>query len=191
MAMTISRLPEQPARLAPVEAHYAPLFCFGLLTIASGLASFAFACATPFAAYAVIAAAMLPLRPALLVVFASWLVNQAIGFGCLHYPIDANTIAWGLVMGAAAALATVAAFATLHSTKAATVFALAAAFVAGYAAYELLLFAATRFLGSADDFTVSILGYLGLLNALWTVGLAAVCEIARLSRRLLSSHRPV
>lgn len=50
-------------RLSPVESQYPAMFCFGLLTIASALASFAFACAMPFAAYAVIAAAVLPLRP--------------------------------------------------------------------------------------------------------------------------------
>jgi hypothetical protein len=55
------------ARLAPVELRYVPLFCFALLTAACALASFAFACATPYAAFAVVAAAMLPLRPALLV----------------------------------------------------------------------------------------------------------------------------
>jgi hypothetical protein len=50
-------------RLAPVEPHHAPLFCFALLTVSCALASFALACATPFAAFAVLAAAMLPLRP--------------------------------------------------------------------------------------------------------------------------------
>ena len=45
------------------EPRYAPLFCFALLTAACALASFAFACAAPFAAFAVVAAAMLPLRP--------------------------------------------------------------------------------------------------------------------------------
>jgi hypothetical protein len=29
-------------------------------------------------------------------------VNQGIGFGALHYPIDANTMLWGLVIGIAA-----------------------------------------------------------------------------------------
>jgi hypothetical protein len=58
-----------------------------LLTAACALASFAFACATPFAAFAAIAGAMLPLSAALPVVLAAWIVNQAIGFGVLGYPI--------------------------------------------------------------------------------------------------------
>ena len=56
----MSRPAGATARLAPVEQRYAPMFCFALLTAACALASFAFACATPFAAFAVVAAAMLP-----------------------------------------------------------------------------------------------------------------------------------
>src|SRR5262249_61757546 len=94
--------------------RYAPLFCFVLVTAACALASFAFACATPFAAFAVMAAEMLPLSSALLVVAAAWIVNQGIGFGALHYPIDANTILWGIVIGAAALAATTAAAGALR-----------------------------------------------------------------------------
>jgi len=96
-------------RTAEVEPHRGALFCLVLLIAGCALASFAFACATPFAAYAVIAAAMLPLSSALLVVGAAWIVNQAIGFGALHYPHDANTLTWGLAIGAAALAATVVA----------------------------------------------------------------------------------
>src|ERR1700722_19171006 len=104
-------------RLAPVEARHAPFFCFALLTVFCALASFALACATPFAAFAVVAAAMLPLRPALLVVTAAWLVNQAIGFGLLRYPIDTNTILWGFAIGAAALVATMASMLVLRSLR--------------------------------------------------------------------------
>src|SRR6185312_7148286 len=89
-------------RLQPVEPRHAPLLCFGLLVTSCALASFALACATPFAAFAAIAAATLPWRPACLVVVGAWLINQAIGFGVHHYPVDASTIAWGFVIGAAA-----------------------------------------------------------------------------------------
>jgi hypothetical protein len=83
------------------------MFSFVLLVSGSALASLAFVCATPFAAFAVIVAAMLPVRSALVVVAAAWLVNQGIGFGLLHYPIDRNTILWGLTIGTAAVAATV------------------------------------------------------------------------------------
>lgn len=168
------------ARLAPVEPRYAPLFCFGLLTAACALASLALACATPFAAFAVTAAAMLSLPSALVVVTGAWLVNQTIGFGLLHYPINASTIAWGFVIGVAALAATAIAKVVLRAipgTRAAVAFS--AALVAAYAAYELVLFAATPFLGGAGDFTTSIVGHIGLLTALWAVGLVAACEIAR------------
>jgi hypothetical protein len=170
-----------PARLAPVEPRYASLFCFGLMTIACALASFAFACATPFAAFAVVAAAMLPLQSALLMTAAAWLVNQGIGFGFLHYPVDATTIVWGFVIGAAALAATAASALTLHAMR--RIGALAtfgAALIVAYTVYELVLFLATPFLGGAGNFTVAIVGRLGGLNAVWLIGLIAACEVARL-----------
>jgi len=170
-------------RLAPVESRYAPLFCFVLLTAACALASLAFACATPFAAFAVVAAATLPLQSALLVTAAAWLVNQGIGFGFLHYPVDAGTVVWGFVIGAAALSATGAAVAMLRlMQRVGTVVALSTALVGAYVAYELVLFAATPFLGG--DFTAAIVGRLGLLSGLWTVGLVGACEIARLLNSL-------
>jgi len=168
-------------RLAPVELRYVPLFCFALLTAACTLASFAFACATPFAAFAVVAAAMLPLRPALLVVTAAWLVNQAIGFGFLHYPIDTNTILWGFAIGAAALVATMASMvgAALVAANHGPV-ALGFAFIGAYTAYELVLFAATPFLGGVGAFKLAIVGRLGVLSLLWLIGLVAACEVYRI-----------
>jgi hypothetical protein len=168
-------------RLAPIEPRRAPLFCFALLTISCGLASFALACATPFVAFAVLAAAMLPLRPALLVVTGAWLVNQAIGFGVHHYPIDAGTIAWGFVIGAAAlaaTLAAVAAFRVLPWER--NPMMLAVALICGYAIYEAVLFAVTPFLGGAGAFTAAIVTRLGALNGVWLIGLVAACEVFRL-----------
>jgi hypothetical protein len=181
----------QPAdrfRLHPVESRYAPIFCFVLLTISCAFASFAFACATPFAAFAVVAAATLPLRPALLVVTGAWLVNQTIGFGALHYPIDASTIAWGFVIGAAALAATAASTVVLRVLpQVHTPLALALALVGAYGAYELALFAATPFLGGAGAFTPAIVGRLGALSFAWLIGLIVVCEIVR----LLNSSRQI
>jgi hypothetical protein len=168
-------------RLHPVAPRLAPMFGFVLLTLSCALASFAFACATPFAAFAVVAAAMLPLRPALLVVTGAWLVNQSIGFGVLHYPIDGSTIAWGLVIGAAALLATIAASSILRMLpQGRTPLMLALALVAAYAVYELALLAATPFLGGEGAFTAAIVTRIGLTSAVWLAGLVAVCEIVRL-----------
>ena len=169
-------------RLHPVAPRLAPMFGFMLLTVSCSLASFAFACATPFAAFAVVAAAMLPLRPALLVVAGAWLVNQGIGFGALHYPIDGSTIAWGFVIGAAALLSTAAASTILRMLpQGRTALMLAIAFVAAYATYELALLAATPFLGGEGAFTAAIVTRIGLTSAAWLIGLVAICEIVRLA----------
>jgi hypothetical protein len=168
------------ARLAPVEQRFAPLFCFALLTSACALASFVFACATPFATFAVVAAAMLPLRSALLPVAGAWLVNQAIGFGVLHYPVDANTIAWGFVIGAAALVATVMASLMLRALpRSGTLVALALALLGAYVGYEIVLSSVTPFLGGEGAFTAAIIGRLGAVGALWLVGLVAIAEIFR------------
>ncbi|MDA9494145.1 hypothetical protein [Bradyrhizobium sp. CCBAU 11361] len=182
--MTVTILPPHADRfrLHPVAPRLAPMFGFALLTVSCALASFALACATPFAAFAVVAAAMLPLRPALLVVTGAWLVNQCIGFGALHYPIDGSTIAWGFVIGAAALVATAASSAVLRMLpQGRTPLMLAITFVAAYAAYELVLLAATPVLGGEGAFTAAIVARIGLTSAVWLAGLVAACEIVRLA----------
>ncbi|PDT87564.1 hypothetical protein CO669_23895 [Bradyrhizobium sp. Y36] len=181
--MALGILPSDDHRfhLHPVAPRLAPMFGFALLTASCALASFAFACATPFAAFAVVAAAMLRLRPALLVVTGAWLVNQTIGFGMLHYPVDAGTIAWGFVIGAAALLATAASSTVLGLLpRGRTPLALAITLVVAYGIYELALLAATPFLGGEGAFTAAIVTRIGLTSAVWLAGLVAVCEIVRL-----------
>ena len=182
MSLDILPLPgAESNRLAPVEAGVAPLFCLVLLTVACALASFAFACATPFAAFAVVAAAMLPLPTALLVMFTAWVVNQAIGFGALHYPLDLNTLLWGLAIGAAALVATAASKLVLRSLpRVGSPVMLSLALIGAYAAYEVVLFSFTPVLGGAGAFTLAIVGRLGLLNLPWLIGLVAACEVFRL-----------
>jgi hypothetical protein len=191
MIMSLSLLSPSAngSRLAPVESRYAPLFGFALLTVSCALASFALACATPFAAFAVIAAAMLPLRPALLVVTGAWLVNQGIGFGALHYPIDGNTMLWGAAIGIAALAATAAASAVMRSLpQSGTPLVLALALICGYGVYEVALLAATPVLGGAGDFTAAIVAQIGFSNVAWLIGLVAVCEIVRLVNPFKRGH---
>lgn len=163
--------------------------CFVLLTVSCALASFALACATPFAAFAVIAAAMLPLRSALLVVTGAWLVNQGIGFGALRYPIDGNTMLWGVVIGIAALAATATSTAVLRlRPQATTPLVLALALIGSYGVYEVALLAATPFLGGADNFTAAIVARIGVLNGVWLIGLVAACEIVRLLNPFKRGH---
>ena len=127
---------------AAIDARIAPLFCLLLLTAACVLASLTFACATPFAAFAALAGAMLPLSAALPVVLAAWIVNQAIGFGVLGYPMEMNTLLWGLAIGVAALAATAVSARVPRllpaGGRAAT---LTLAVIAAYAAYEIVLLA--------------------------------------------------
>lgn len=189
MPLDLQSAPANGLRLAPVELSQAPLFGFALVTFSCALASFALACATPFAAFAVLAAAIMPVRPALLVVTGAWLVNQAIGFGALHYPVDGNTILWGFAIGAAALVATLISASLLRALpKVWTPLALALALICAYATYELALFAVTPFLGGEGAVTSAIVGRLGLLNVSWLIGLVAVCEIVRLLNPFKPRH---
>src|SRR5215470_8648884 len=81
----------------------------GLLVTISAAITVVFTCVTPFAAFAVIAAATVARRDAVLLAVALWLTNQAVGFGVLHYPWSVSTLAWGAVLGVAAVVGTVAA----------------------------------------------------------------------------------
>jgi hypothetical protein len=189
MSLSLLTPSSNGSRLAPVESRHAPLFGFALLAVSCALASFALACATPFAAFAVIAAAMLPLRPALLVVTGAWLVNQGIGFGALHYPIDGNTMLWGAALGIAALAATAASSAVLRSLpQSSTPVVLALALVCAYGIYELALLAATPFLGGESDFTAAIVAQIGFTNVAWVIGLIAACEIVRLVNPFKRGH---
>jgi hypothetical protein len=124
---------------------------------------------------------MLPLSSALLVVAAAWVVNQAIGFGALHYPVDANTIGWGIAIGAAALAGTATSASVLRLVQRTSVIpALGVALVVAYVTYELVLFAATPLLGGEGAFTAAIVVRIGVLNILWLIGLVAVSETVRL-----------
>jgi hypothetical protein len=164
----------------PVDARVAPLFCLLLLAAACGLASFAFACGTPFAAFAALAGAMLPLSSALPVVLAAWTVNQAIGFGVLGYPFETNTLLWGLAIGVAALIATAVSALVLRLLPAIGRPAeLALTLLAAYVAYEVVLFAFTPVLGGTGAFTIAIIARIGLLNVLWMIGLVVAYELPK------------
>lgn len=151
-----------------------------LLIAGCASASLIFACATPFAAFAVVAAALLPLRHAVATTIAVWLANQAIGFVLLGYPYTLNAVAWGFVLGAAALAATVvsaAAFRTLASLSRFAVYPIA--LIAAFAVYEIVLLAMVPMLGGGEAFALPIVGQIALTNAVWLAGLVAIVEIVR------------
>ena len=70
-----------------------------LLVAASVAFTLGFACATPLAAFAAVAALTMTRRDALLLVGLVWLANQCVGFSVLHYPWTAECLAWGAGLG--------------------------------------------------------------------------------------------
>ena len=122
------------------------------------------------------------LSAALAVVVAAWIINQAIGFGVLDYPVELNTFLWGFAIGAAALIATVVSTLVRRLPSIGHLIELAIALLAAYVAYEVVLFAFTPVLGGAGAFTVAIIVRIGLLNVLWMIGLVAVYELLKIDR---------
>jgi hypothetical protein len=163
------------------------LFCFILMTTSCALASLVFTCATPFVALAVFAAATLQPAPALATVLGTWLLDQAIGYGLLGYPISPESFVWGAALGASAVVATIAAASALNRFGfKASLLRYAFAFVAAFAAYELCLIIAGGLLGSLEAFALAIVARIAVLNVVWFLALAAIW---RLVAGLLASVR--
>lgn len=97
-----------------INPSFAPVWA-AFLVVASTAGSLFFACATPFAAIAAIAALTLPARLALVATMGVWLGNQAVGFLLLGYPFTASSLAWGPVLGGSAILAAAAAIYVVRS----------------------------------------------------------------------------
>ena len=118
------------------QSNRAAWLCAALLVAGCVSASLVFACATPFVAFAVLAAAVMPLRPALMTIGLVWAVNQVIGFGILDYPRTANSAMWGIGMAVLALVTTVAAAAMFGRFASMSKFALYPfALVVCYAVY--------------------------------------------------------
>lgn len=181
MTVPSSPLEANPRYALSLSERQGAAVCIALLAGASILATFPLACATPFAAFAVVAALMLPLRTAALAMATVWLLNQAIGFGLLGYPQTANAAAWGIVMGAAALLATAAAAIVVNGIRSNVVLAAILGLVASYAVWELALLAASRVLGGEEAMVADIVTRLGVVNLLWLAGLLGVLEVGRLA----------
>lgn len=146
------------------------------LTVASVAFSLVFACAAPFAALATLAALNVQRRDAYLLTLAVWLANQAVGYGLLGYPRTVDSFAWGLAIGVAALLAT----RTVTSIgprplMTGPVFGAAIAFLAAFAVYEGVLYAASFVLGgSGTGFTLPIVWYVLQVNAFALAGLVVL-----------------
>ena len=146
-----------------------------LLMIAAILASFALACATPFAAFAAMLAVTMPPRRGFPLIGAAWALNQAIGYGALGYPWTADSFLWGAAIGVAAVAATGLAYAAIPRLAVLPLPARAAlALVAAFAVFEVVLLAVGVALGETASFTPAIVAEVGLINALFLVALLMV-----------------
>ena len=151
---------------------------WAVLTVASGLClSSFFACVTPFAALATLAALKLGWRDAILVVFIVWLGNQAIGYGILGYAWTWDSATWGLAIGVSTGLAVLAARGL--STARPAPLAVSLPFVAAFTVFELGLYVAGFVVpGSEEAFSASVVGHVFLINAVTLCGLMAVYHSA-------------
>jgi hypothetical protein len=150
------------------------------LIIASGtcLSAF-FACVTPFAALATLAALKLGRRDAITVVGMVWLANQATGYGLLGYPRTWDSVAWGAAIGVSAGLAVQAAKG-LSTTRPAPL-AVSLPFVAAFAAFEAGLYIAGFALpGGEGAFSATVVGHVFLINAVTLCGLIAAHRLLTL-----------
>lgn len=127
-----------------------------LLTVASLFTTWALACMTPFAALAALAATHMRRRDGAALMLASWAVSQGVGFGLLHYPHDATTVAWGAALGLAALGAVGGAYLALGATGAASLpVRLSAAFAAAFVSFKLVLIAGDVMLDSPFASTIA------------------------------------
>jgi hypothetical protein len=149
-----------------------------LFPITAILCSFVFACATPFAALATLAAISLGKRDAFFAVALTWLANQAIGYGVLIYPQDALSFAWGAAIGVAAVVSLRVAQRLQSSVI--------AAFFGAFVAYEFTLFlVALTPLGGLDTFSPAIISQIALTNI---IAVFVAYAISLLTRHRLNFH---
>jgi hypothetical protein len=152
-----------------------------LLTVASLLFTLGLACALPIAAFAALAALHMRLRDGVAMMGATWLVNQAVGFGFLGYPWDGSTFAWGVVIGLSGLVALGAATgAALLVRRAGWLVAGIAAFGIGFAGYEGVLYGASAFLpSSASTYSWPVISWVLQMNAVAFLALLAMRRIGQ------------
>lgn len=166
------------------QSHTHPLwlrFAWPALLIAvSATLTLGFACATPFAALAVMAALTLTRGEAAALTMAIWLANQLAGYLVLGYPQTVNSFAAGGALAVAAIASTLTARAIVLKLAASGGLVQAASALAGARAlYEVLLFlVAIAWLGGTETFALSVVGRILFVNVLTLIGLYAAYQLA-------------
>ena len=150
-----------------------------ILTLAVIGATFALSCVTPFAALAVALAGTIGLRASLRVMIVVWFANQVIGFGFFHFPRTPNTFLWGVAIGGAAIVATIAASVVMkYGSSWATPLRLGVALLLSFAVYEMTLLGAAVLLGGFETFRLAIVAQLAFTNAVSLVGIVVLNEVS-------------
>lgn len=167
------------------------LLWLGLLVAASATLTAVYTCITPFAAFGVLAATTLSRRDGLLLMIVLWLANQAVGFGVLGYPWRADTLGWGVAIGGAALIGTLAAqWAVERSGSSRSLGQTVAAFLSAFVGYQLGLYAlAVPFLSVAGAFAPSIIGQVLAVNVGALIGLVGVSQLLAAVEGLLHRRR--
>ena len=143
-----------------------------LLVLSSAILSYTFACVTPFAALAAIAALTLPRKVGLSLVAISWALNQLTGFMFLSYPAD--SLLWGIAIGTAALLAFFVAQLAVNSLRSSNMAIICiATLLASFAAYQAALFIASLFLSGTENFSSHIVAQVFAVNAIAFAALLA------------------
>jgi hypothetical protein len=149
-----------------------------LVAALSVFGSFAYACAAPVAAVAALAALTLNRTEGLILVAATWAINQAVGFVLLSYPHDAGTYAWGAAIGAAMIFGYIAARPVARAGQHWLVAAVAT-FAAAIVFYQLGLYGGSLAMGyTGDAFSTPVVQEVAAINAVAFVGFLAVYRAA-------------
>ncbi len=160
------------------------------LILLGAMSSLFSSCTVPLVGFAALAATTLSGRQGVVCLSVIWLVNQALGFSVRNYPLAANTVAWGLMM-LAAALAAQALGRTIDGRSRRPSMPgivnlgprVAVALTAGFLVYELILWLASFWLGTTGGFTLAVLGSVLRSNGLWALGLSVLfCQFDRIRR---------
>lgn len=148
-----------------------------LIVVAGASLSLFFACATPFAALATLAALKIDRRDTALVVGLVWLANQIIGYGFLGYPWAFESFAWGAAIGIAAGAALLAAMAL--APRRPGPFSISLPFVGAFAAYELVLYVTGFVLPTeAGAFALAVVRQIFVVNAVVLIALVILHWLA-------------
>jgi hypothetical protein len=166
-------------------------FWIASLVAASVAFSLGFACATPLAAFAALAALTMTRRDAFLLTGLVWFANQCVGFGVLHYPWTADCLAWGVGLGIVALLSVLGAefcakrFIALNGILASTL-----VFLVAFGVYEGLLFIASMtFQSGVEDYAPAIVGRIFAINAVAFIGLLAANRLSVSAGLVLEPRR--